>query len=258
MVSLVDRLLRNAAGRVLLERRRLQRPQSARRRGDYVLPSPGGSGPRSRCSTRAARPFACVDAIRRRGHRSHVVGPHESPPVAVDSRARLEPRRRRRRRSFRDAIPFGSRLLRRPLRSALDVQADPRASWTQAQYVARYDFVEIARRRALGDRQRAQPPRRIATLRARRASGARHRHVYAQFTSGVVNSEDDLLRARPLARAPDDSARGHRAFARSASSAARARSGGDPRAVRRARWQIIAPSSRRTTSPPIHHRRLCE
>ncbi len=72
---------------------------------------------------------------------------------------------------------------------------DPRAQWTQPQYVARYRFikslddelsaVDVALNRldAL-----ARTTHSAAMLQAIRA-------VYSQFTSGVVNSEDDQLMA---------------------------------------------------------------
>jgi photosystem II stability/assembly factor-like uncharacterized protein len=79
----------------------------------------------------------------------------------------------------------------------LDVLPDPRAKWTQAQYVARYDFVSALDRelsaidealnRLDGLRPHLPPSKR-------RAFDA----VYAQFTSGIVNSEDDQWRPDSL------------------------------------------------------------
>jgi photosystem II stability/assembly factor-like uncharacterized protein len=72
---------------------------------------------------------------------------------------------------------------------ALDVRADPRAAWTQAQYVARYDFVkslddELSAIDAALNRLDALP------VALRQAQGDKARSL---FTSGVVNSEDDQL-----------------------------------------------------------------
>jgi photosystem II stability/assembly factor-like uncharacterized protein len=71
----------------------------------------------------------------------------------------------------------GSRAVDAPL----DVQPDPRAKWTQAQYLARYRFV-----RSLNDMLSA-----IDVTLNRSGSVAAVRSL---FTSGVVNSEDDQLR----------------------------------------------------------------
>ncbi len=75
----------------------------------------------------------------------------------------------------------------------LDVRPDPRAAWTQAQYVARYKFVkslddelsaiDVALNRLDGIVQRPPTP-------ALRASAQDDKKL---FTSGVVNSEDDQL-----------------------------------------------------------------
>lgn len=74
----------------------------------------------------------------------------------------------------------GSAVMERPL----EVRPDPRASWTQAQYVERYRFVG-----ELNDElsQIDTALNRLGSLRAAPSSLTR------QFTSGVVNSEDDLL-----------------------------------------------------------------
>jgi photosystem II stability/assembly factor-like uncharacterized protein len=70
------------------------------------------------------------------------------------------------------------------------VKADPRAHWTQEQYVARHDFI------AALDYELSQIDAALNRLDALRptASGARRaaiERVYGQFTSGVVNSEDN-------------------------------------------------------------------
>jgi hypothetical protein len=66
----------------------------------------------------------------------------------------------------------------------LKLRPDPRAAWTQAQYVARYQFVK-----ALDDELSA------IDVALNRMDGLpyRDKSVYSMFTSGVVNSEDDLL-----------------------------------------------------------------
>ncbi|MBV8117136.1 MAG: hypothetical protein JOZ01_04120 [Candidatus Eremiobacteraeota bacterium] len=79
----------------------------------------------------------------------------------------------------------------------LEVRPDPRAHWTQAQYVARYQFlsaldaelssIDTALNHLDALRARVSPP-------ARRALES----VYDQLTSGVVNSEDDQWRADKL------------------------------------------------------------
>lgn len=66
----------------------------------------------------------------------------------------------------------------------LEVRPDPRAAWTQAQYVARYQFVK-----ALDDELSAID----VALNRMDALPYRDNSVYSMFTSGVVNSEDDLL-----------------------------------------------------------------
>jgi photosystem II stability/assembly factor-like uncharacterized protein len=71
------------------------------------------------------------------------------------------------------------------LEQPLEVRPDPRAAWTQAQYVERYDFVT-----GLNDELSA-----IDTALNRMDSlSYRDAVVYSTFTSGVVNSEDDLLK----------------------------------------------------------------
>jgi hypothetical protein len=72
----------------------------------------------------------------------------------------------------------------------LVVQPDPRAHWTQEQYVARHDFL------AELDGELSQVDAALNDLDARRAhaaGSARHGidRVYALFSSGIVNSEDD-------------------------------------------------------------------
>jgi photosystem II stability/assembly factor-like uncharacterized protein len=75
----------------------------------------------------------------------------------------------------------------------LDVDPDPRASWTQAQYVARHNFLK-----ELDDElsQIDVALNRIDALPAVEHADARP--VYAMLTSGVVNSEDQLWRADRL------------------------------------------------------------
>jgi hypothetical protein len=75
----------------------------------------------------------------------------------------------------------------------LDVDPDPRASWTQAQYVARHNFLK-----ELDDElsQIDVALNRIDALPAVEHTDARP--VYAMLTSGVVNSEDQLWRADRL------------------------------------------------------------
>jgi photosystem II stability/assembly factor-like uncharacterized protein len=85
----------------------------------------------------------------------------------------------------------------RTVERTLEVRPDPRAHWTQAQYLARYDFVNALDQElsaidaALNrlDALRAHPP-----LAQRSALDA----VYSQLTSGVVNSEDDQWRPDKL------------------------------------------------------------
>ncbi len=84
------------------------------------------------------------------------------------------------------ALHAGSRVFER----ALEVKADPRAVWTQEQYVARHAFVAqlddmLSRIDVALNRLDALPP---AMRRQTDASS-----VYAALTSGVVNSEDDQL-----------------------------------------------------------------
>ncbi|MGC1380336.1 MAG: hypothetical protein WA814_04860 [Candidatus Baltobacteraceae bacterium] len=78
----------------------------------------------------------------------------------------------------------------------LEVRPDPRAAWTQAQYAARYAFVkslndelsaiDVALNRLDALRTQSSGPHDAAMRRAIPA-------VYSRFTSGVVNSEDQLL-----------------------------------------------------------------
>ena len=67
----------------------------------------------------------------------------------------------------------------RVAQQALEVKPDPRAAWTQAQYVARYEFVK-----SLDDELS------VIDVALNRIDDARLRRL---FTSGVVNSEDDQL-----------------------------------------------------------------
>lgn len=66
----------------------------------------------------------------------------------------------------------------------LEVKPDPRAAWTQAQYVARHEFLA-----SLDDELSA------IDIALNRMDSLHYRDpaVYALFTSGVVNSEDDQL-----------------------------------------------------------------
>ena len=78
---------------------------------------------------------------------------------------------------------------------SLEVRADPRAHWTQAQYVARYDFLDQL------DRELSAVDialNRLDALRGRVPASQRHGFdaVYTQLTSGIVNSEDDQWRER--------------------------------------------------------------
>ncbi len=74
----------------------------------------------------------------------------------------------------------------------LEVRPDPRASWTQAQYLERYQFVK-----ALDDELSAIDValNRMDALRGTLSpfDSAAGDKVYSMFTSGVVNSEDDQL-----------------------------------------------------------------
>lgn len=80
----------------------------------------------------------------------------------------------------------GSRTYEQPLR----VAADPRASWTQAQYEARFAFL-----RELDDELSNVDAalNRLDALRAHASPALRRRIavVYGELTSGVVNAEDD-------------------------------------------------------------------
>jgi photosystem II stability/assembly factor-like uncharacterized protein len=67
----------------------------------------------------------------------------------------------------------------------LEVRPDPRAAWTQAQYLARYDFVS-----SLDDELSAID---VALNRLDSLPYGTTSRVYSMFTSGVVNSEDDQL-----------------------------------------------------------------
>lgn len=72
------------------------------------------------------------------------------------------------------------------------VQPDPRAHWTQAQYVERYRFLRELNGE-LSDIDSAL--NRLDALRVRGSAALRKQiePVYAAFTSGVVNAEDDML-----------------------------------------------------------------
>ena len=109
------------------------------------------------------------------------------------------------------------------LEQPLEVRPDPRAAWTQAQYVERYDFVT-----GLNDELSAIDTR---SERNGFATLPRPRHLF-DVHLGRRELRGRLARARPFARAADDSAGRHRALARSAVTAARAGSDGDSRSVR--------------------------
>ncbi|MBV8245808.1 MAG: hypothetical protein JOZ38_07795 [Candidatus Eremiobacteraeota bacterium] len=92
------------------------------------------------------------------------------------------------------------RVAGQTLSQPISVLADPRAAWTQADYVARNQFL-----RELDDELSGvdQALNHLDDLRARTAPAMQRKiaHVYGQFTSGVVNSEDnqwmpDRLRER--------------------------------------------------------------
>jgi hypothetical protein len=72
------------------------------------------------------------------------------------------------------------------------VQPDPRAHWSQEQYVARYRFL-----RELNDELSSIDTalNHLDALRSHVSNALRKQidGVYGQLTSGVVNSEDDLL-----------------------------------------------------------------
>lgn len=67
---------------------------------------------------------------------------------------------------------------------SLDVRPDPRAAWTQAQYEQRYEFVKAL------DNELSEID---VALNRLDSLPYRDRSLYSAFTSGVVNSEDDLL-----------------------------------------------------------------
>ncbi|HVR45461.1 MAG TPA: hypothetical protein VMT95_02280 [Candidatus Binatia bacterium] len=77
---------------------------------------------------------------------------------------------------------------------ALEVRPDPRAAWTQAQYLARYEFVK-----SLDDELSAidvalnRLALRLRASRVAQDDKIAAAKVQAMFTSGVVNSEDDQL-----------------------------------------------------------------
>jgi photosystem II stability/assembly factor-like uncharacterized protein len=78
----------------------------------------------------------------------------------------------------------------------LEVRPDPRPAWTQAQYVTRYEFLkslddELSEIDVALNRLDRMVPLRQAQGDKGLARDAKV--VYALFTSGVVNSEDDLL-----------------------------------------------------------------
>jgi hypothetical protein len=83
--------------------------------------------------------------------------------------------------SFTVALHAGTRTRE----ERLDVLPDPRAHWTQAEYLARYRFVNRL------DGWLSQIDAALNRLDSSEAPG--DRRVYSGFTSGVVNSEDDQL-----------------------------------------------------------------
>jgi photosystem II stability/assembly factor-like uncharacterized protein len=78
----------------------------------------------------------------------------------------------------------GNAVIDRPV----DVRPDPRAAWTQAQYVARYDFLK-----RLDDELSAIDVALNRLDALREASRLDDDVAYKMLTSGVVNSEDDQL-----------------------------------------------------------------
>jgi 3-methyladenine DNA glycosylase/8-oxoguanine DNA glycosylase len=79
----------------------------------------------------------------------------------------------------------------------VDVKPDPRAHWTQEQYVARHDFIasldgELSQIDAALNK--LDSLRAKATVAQRRAID----NVYARLTSGILNSEDDQWRPDKL------------------------------------------------------------
>ena len=72
----------------------------------------------------------------------------------------------------------------------VEVKPDPRAGWTQAQYVARYEFVK-----SLDDELSAIDValNRLDSLAPSVTQASSKHDVYSMLTSGVVNSEDDQL-----------------------------------------------------------------
>lgn len=79
----------------------------------------------------------------------------------------------------------------------VDVKPDPRAHWTQEQYVARHDFI------ASLDGELSQIDaalNKLDSLRAKATAAQRPAidNVYAQLTSGILNSEDDQWRPDKL------------------------------------------------------------
>ena len=85
----------------------------------------------------------------------------------------------------------------RSVEQPLEVRPDPRAHWTQAQYVARYEFLT-----ALDGELTAIDAalNRLDALRDRLPARQRAAYdaVYARLTSGVINSEDDQWRPDAL------------------------------------------------------------
>ncbi|MBV9232754.1 MAG: hypothetical protein JO030_01820 [Candidatus Eremiobacteraeota bacterium] len=74
--------------------------------------------------------------------------------------------------------------------TSVNVEADPRARWTQADYVERYRFIE-----SLDDELSAIDTalNRLDGLRTSSAEAHDQQAIRSTFTSGVVNSEDDQL-----------------------------------------------------------------
>ncbi|MFY9720309.1 MAG: hypothetical protein WAK16_11785, partial [Candidatus Cybelea sp.] len=130
------------------------------------------------------RPIACVTASGQAGVRRAAWDLAETPPVPWESArdwnaggngAAVVPGR------YEIVLHAGPRSIAQPL----EVLPDPRARWTQADYVARYSFVK-----ELNDELSAID---VALNRLDRLSTSEAVAAERVFTSGVVNSEDDQL-----------------------------------------------------------------
>ena len=88
---------------------------------------------------------------------------------------------------LRSASPRSAQDDATELRQRLDVLPDPRAAWTQAQYEQRYAFVKELDDELSSIDTALNRLDRLATMPG-------SAEVRALFTSGIVNSEDDLLK----------------------------------------------------------------